>query len=115
MGKNGNEKINGIYKDDLPWKGQFENYYYSNGTIAQEYIEYYESGQKKIEGSYINNKKSGEWSEWYENGKQKYVGNYLNNQKHGRWIEWDISGNEIINGEYKNGQKWQGRFGKIII
>ena len=83
--KNGKEKINGIYKNDLPWKGQFENYYYSNGTIAQEYIEYYESGQKKIEGSYINNKKNGEWSEWYENGNKKQAFSVLSNFYDNEW------------------------------
>ena len=95
----------------MPWKGQFENYYYSNGKIAQEYVEYHENGQKKIVGIFINNKKSGAWSEWFEDGTQKYSGNYLNGKKHGRWVEWEDEGNEIINGEYKNGQKWEGRFG----
>ena len=74
MGSEKNEIINGFYKDDIPWRGQFENFFYSSGKIAQEYVEYFDNGKKRIVGTFINNKKSGEWSEWYPGGKKKYIG-----------------------------------------
>jgi antitoxin component YwqK of YwqJK toxin-antitoxin module len=55
----GKEIINGVYKKGTPWRGQFENFFYSNGTVAQEYFEYHNDGSKKIVGTFINNKKSG--------------------------------------------------------
>ena len=105
------EIINGFYKNNVPWRGQFENFFYSDGRIAQEYNKYFENGEKKITGTFVNNKKSGEWIEWYSNGQKKYIGNFLNGNRHGSWVAWDESGNEIIDGEYKSGQKWNGQFG----
>ena len=81
------------------------------GVQLKEYNEYFENGEKKITGTFVNNKKSGEWIEWYSNGQKKYIGNFLNGNRHGSWVEWDESGNEIIDGEYKSGQKWNGQFG----
>ena len=109
--QNSEEIINGFYKNNVPWRGQFENFFYSDGRIAQEYNEYFENGEKKITGTFVNNKKSGEWIEWFSNGQKKYIGNFLNGNRHGSWVEWDESGNEIIDGEYKSGQKWNGQFG----
>ncbi len=43
----GKEIINGVYKKDTPWRGQFENFFYSNGKVAQEYFEYHNDGSKK--------------------------------------------------------------------
>jgi hypothetical protein len=42
-----------MYKNDVPWRGQFEGYFYSNGKVAQEYVEYHNNGQKKIIGTLI--------------------------------------------------------------
>ena len=36
----------------------------------------YESGEKKIEGSYKDGKLDGKWTDWYENGQKKYEGIY---------------------------------------
>ena len=108
---NGMELINGIYKNGVPWSGRFDDQFFSNGSIAQQILELYANGQKKIEGTLVNRKKSGIWETWYENGNKQYSGNYKNDKKNGEWIEWDNEGNVLINGSYKDGLKWEGRFG----
>ena len=55
---------------------------------------YYENGQKKSEGKYINNKSEDEWNLWYENGQLKSRGRFLNDKFDGEWIYW-----------FENGQK----------
>ena len=65
-------------------EGQFENFFYSEGQIAQEYNEYFET-EKKITGTFVNNKKSGEWI----GGIQMSIKNTLetlNGYRHGSWV-----------------------------
>jgi antitoxin component YwqK of YwqJK toxin-antitoxin module len=61
-------------------------------------------------------KKEGEWVWWYDNGQKKYTGPYLDDKKDGQWLEWSQGGNLILNGSYRNGKKWDGDFkdGKYI-
>ena len=40
------------------------------------YTTYFENGQKRSEGEYVNGKQIGVWNCWYENGAQVNIGNY---------------------------------------
>ena len=42
---------------------------------------FYESKQKKSEGTYIEGKKDGLFTWWYVNGKKEYEGTYKNGSK----------------------------------
>jgi len=86
----------------------------------EQYIEYFENGQKKGEFNYINNLPAGNqtWfyesgkkktcehithhkgpnleikmTKWYENGQKKEEGTWSDNKKIGKWTFW-----------YENGQ-----------
>jgi antitoxin component YwqK of YwqJK toxin-antitoxin module len=58
------------------------------------YINWYENGQKKREGTFKDGKKVGKWTRWYENGQKKREGTYKDGELNGLWTGW-----------YKNGQK----------
>lgn len=63
---------------------------------------YYENGNKKSEGNYIDGEKDGFWTRWYENGVKEEQGNYLDDKEQGIWELWYPNGimKEVIN--YKN-------------
>ena len=55
----------------------------SNGPFK----EYYDTGQLKSEGNYIEGKKDGLWETYYPTitGELMYKGNYKNGEQHGYW------------------------------
>ncbi len=59
--------------------------YTENGyekSLTRE-IQYYESGQKKLEGEFRNDKKHGKWAFWYENGNLWSEGEFKDGLSHG--------------------------------
>ena len=74
----GNETAKIIYKDDLPWSG--------------EWTTWYSDGSKKESGRYEEGQKQSPWSAWYDNGQKKYVVHYQNSKKHGLYTEWNKDG-----------------------
>ncbi len=79
------------------------------------FIYYYENGQKKSEGIYINNNNEGIWTYWDEGGEIHSSGKFLKNEKEGLWKYWyangQLKGEEIFKkglinsatGYYENG------------
>ncbi len=65
---------------------------------------YYENGQKKSEGEYIDDKLTGKWISWYENGAKETEKEYINDNLTGKWIKWHANGNIKCKAEYKNGK-----------
>ncbi len=63
--------------------------------------EYYESGQKKAEGTVIGKNprdiytKNGIWTWWHKNGQKEKKITLKDGKEDGKWTEW-----------YENGQKW---------
>ena len=51
----------------------------------------------------------GKFTEWYENGQKKLEGHYETNRAEGKWTEWDENGQIIEEQYYKNGklQDWK--------
>ena len=86
--------------------------YDNNGILTREYIyrdgemlyekAFYENGNIKSEGGYLNRKKNGVWKENYEDGSPKSEGSYINDKKHGTWIEYHSSKRSDIR-EYSHG------------
>ena len=74
----GNETAKIIYKDDIPWSG--------------EWTTWYPDGSKKESGRYEEGEKQSPWSAWYDNGQKRYVMHYHNSQKHGLYTEWNRQG-----------------------
>ena len=85
----GNESAKIIYKDDIPWTG--------------EWITWYADGSKKESGIYKNGEKQSPWESWYENGQKKYVIHYQKSVKHGLYTEWNMDGRLTKDIEYVMG------------
>jgi len=68
-------------------------------------ISWYENGQKKFEGTYINEKKNGTWIKYYENGQKRREGTYINGKKYGKWIGYFVDGEKNFEGVFKDGNR----------
>lgn len=68
-------------------------------------IEYYQSGEKKMEGSMLNNKRNGEWKSYHKNGKIWSVGNYKSGTRVGDSKVFYEDGTKRIEGQYDNGNR----------
>ena len=85
----GNENAKIIYKDDIPWNG--------------EWLTWHPDGSKKIFGTYLEGEKQNPWTAWYENGQKKYVMHFKNNIMHGLYTEWNEDGRLTKDIEYEMG------------
>ena len=48
------------------------------------HIEYYDSGQTRVELNYKDGKQDCKRTEWYENGQKRYEGNYEDGNQDGK-------------------------------
>lgn len=77
---------------------------YHDGKKHGPWAEYYESGEKKIEGHYVNGKKDSIEKWYYKNGALLQQFQYKNGERHGYWSRWDYAGNKCLEGTYDNGK-----------
>jgi len=76
------------------------------GTSKEdEWIYFYENGQKQQSVQYENNLKNGVEMQWWENGNKKLLQNWRNDTLDGRYAEWNQDGQIKREGFYKNGVK----------
>ena len=59
-----------------------------NGKV----VEWYQNGQKEIEGEYKNGQPEGIFTWWYQNGQKMIEGVYKNGQPNGLFIWWSQNG-----------------------
>ncbi len=80
---------------------------YSDSTYYVPYvgksIEYYPTGEKKEEYTYLNGKREGAFTGWYQSGKKSIEGSFINNKKNGIWIWYDENGNIRSKMQYDKG------------
>ena len=74
--------------------------------------EYYDSGQKKAEGTVTGKHsstglyiKDGLHTSWYENGQMKYEWTYKDGERDGLWNSWFEDGQKWYERTYKDGEK----------
>lgn len=80
---------------------------YLNGDKIKLYQSFFESGQLKQTGSYVNgNVKDGEWISYYENGKTESVENYKNDLIEGNYQYFHDNGQLWTERIYKQGKLW---------
>jgi len=123
--KNGKVRIIQSYKNNIPEGIRKEYtpegiinkaYIYKSGIIVGEglvdeqgqrqgtWIEYYESGEKAGEGSYVNNQRQGEWKFYFKEGGLEQTGKYdLKGRPEGKWRWFYESGNIKKEDNFKNG------------
>lgn len=52
---------------------------------------FYENGQIKQEGNYLNGKPNGKWVSYNEDGTKQTIGEFENGSKKGKWFFWSES------------------------
>ena len=77
--------------------------YLQNYKRNGEGIEYYENGQTKFVGEFLNDEYNGEGTFYYPNGDY-YIGQFKNGIKNGKGYEYYSNG-EVFTGLFKNGLK----------
>ncbi|HOU97761.1 MAG TPA: hypothetical protein PLP65_02840 [Bacteroidales bacterium] len=81
---------------------------------------YYETGELKAKGKYINNIQSGEWIYYYQNGTIEQKGKYKKGKIDGKWT-WFYPNQKVWREEYYELGKEEGSFieyndtGKVIL
>jgi antitoxin component YwqK of YwqJK toxin-antitoxin module len=71
---------------------------------------YFPSGQKQLEGRYVENQPDGTFTWWFENGQKERQGNYAEGKQQGKWSWWYEGGAKRVEGFYAAGESqgvWQ--------
>lgn len=79
---------------------------------TEDFKEHYSSGNLKIVGQFIDEKKTGKWILYYENGEIKSIENFKNGKRDG-YHKTDYSGDLYMEGSYKEDIKigiWKSYF-----
>ena len=82
-------------------------------------IEYYDSGQVKMEGPMKNGKREGEWTAYFRDGRVQSHGYFKNGERTGAATVYYSNGNLLSEGFYKEGKhsghwKWYDEQGNLI-
>lgn len=96
-----NRVVEATYENGNP---KIVKYYYKKGSVLlidrEEY--FYENQQKKIEGGYKNEQRTGLWKAWYENGTIWSEGEYKDGKRNGKGISYHQNGEKYIEGLYRD-------------
>lgn len=90
-----------------------------SGIESGDWIYYFETGQKKAQGNYVNGKKTGNWKYFYTNGSIQQIGFYSAGKLTGVW-KWYYETGELLKQEnfiygQLNGESIEySKIGKII-
>ena len=68
------------------------------------FFKYYESGQKKEEGTFKDGKEDGLKTWWYENGQKSYEGTFKDGEQQGLHTSWYENGQKENEGILKDGE-----------
>lgn len=55
--------------------------------------------------NFENGQVEGSFTEYFDNGQVKKTGQYLNHRRHGEWITYELGGQRMMLERFKNGQK----------
>ena len=99
--------------DDEPFTGIVFDFYengekkldgnYRKGLMNGKWTYYYENGQKKVEAMMKDGKLDEKATRWHENGKKESEGTYKNGEQDGLWTEWYENGQKSYEGTFKDG------------
>ena len=70
-----------------------------------KYVIYFESGQKRYEGNFLNGKMDGKQIKWHENGQKSYEANFKYGKQQGPYIFWYENGQKSYEANYKKGKE----------
>ncbi len=81
--------------------------YYVNESKEYNVRDFYNSGQLQMVGTYKKpdwKEKTGHFTFYYENGQKKSEGEYFKDKRTGKWVTWQKDGNIRYEADYKNGK-----------
>ena len=90
-------------------KPQMVHYYDRNDRCVKE-VEYYDSGQVKMEGGMKDGKMEGEWTAYFIDGRVQSHGFFKDGKRTGEAQVFYANGNKYEEGSYKDGKhvgKWK--------
>ncbi len=67
--------------------------------------EWYDNGELKAEGHYVDEERSGEWVEYHPKGYKQAVGHYESGRRTGKWIFYHHNGEKRASGHYDGGRR----------
>ena len=69
-----------------------------NFSITQDgkHVVYYENGNVKAQGNYLNNRREGEWLFFYDNGKVALKKNFSKGEQIGEWAYYNQDGGLLL-------------------
>ena len=91
-----------MWYDDGQVKMQGE---YLDGVREGLWRSWYSDGRMRGEGRLHRNKRVGTWTMWHDNGQKRIETTYDKGLAHGRSTSWDADGNVIETGEYVRKKK----------
>lgn len=97
------EKTESSFKDGSPKVVKF--YADKEFTKLIREVQYYPSGQKRIEGSYKNGEREGLWQAWYTDGTIWSEGEYKNGIENGIRKTYHPNGQVFYEGTMDNGER----------
>lgn len=75
------------------------------GMLEGNWVEYFTTGEKRAEGSYMDGKKEGEWSFYHRSGKVEQRGKFLNGLPNGPWVWYHENGKVHRQENYRKGKE----------
>ena len=95
------EKVVDTYPDGKTLKSQFFD---RKGNCVKE-VEYYSTGEVRMEGSMKEAKREGEWKAYFIDGRMQSHGFFKDGLRTGQATVWQENGNLLQEGFYKEGKR----------
>ena len=98
-----NNLINRIKQinSNIKFVGEFDN----NNQRTGYWEEYWDNGNLRYNGNYINGLKDGYWEDYWVNGNLYSKEHYYNNVRHGTYYHYNTNGNLLFTIQYYKGVK----------
>lgn len=100
------EKVEMRYSNGQP---QMVRFYDKSDACVKE-VEYYDSGQVKMEGGLENGKREGLWKAYFPDGRPQSIGYFKDGLRTGQATVYQENGNLLQEGFYQEGKhcgKWK--------
>ena len=76
------------------------------GALDKEerlWADWYEGGQRRVEGHFVDGQENGVWTYWFKNGQKSSEGRYVKGKQDGCWRFWYSSGVCVVTVLHSNG------------
>jgi antitoxin component YwqK of YwqJK toxin-antitoxin module/predicted esterase len=83
-----------------PFNEVYDEQFLYDWFLSHKQTRFYENGQKRCEGDFLDGKKDGKWTYWYENGSKEMEEEYVKGKPHEKWTYWDKEGEKRGEGEF---------------